>query len=105
MATTEAGGGVPGGEGLRERIAKALYENEAYDHWHCEVPDSELVDAVFSEIAAAGFELVPVERMDRLVKLARMYGDMRVVGPLGDVGSVADLLLQPGDLDRPEGRE
>jgi hypothetical protein len=64
-----------------------------------------LADVALAEIAAVGFELVESERMDRLVKLARMYGDMRVVGPSGDVGSVADLLLQPGDLDRPEGRE
>jgi hypothetical protein len=134
MVTTEAGGGVPSGvpsgDELRERLVQSVWlrynrvicdeltsvfvtDDEIMASWgNFEADQDEedqgdfrrIVGYCLAEIAAAGFEFVPVERMDRLVKLARMYGDMRVVGPSGDVGSVADLLLQPGDLDRPEGR-
>ena len=57
--TDEAGGGLP--QELRERIAyqafKAVGNYPAVADWQA------LADAILAEIAAAGYELVPVARM------------------------------------------
>jgi hypothetical protein len=100
MATTEAGRGVP--QELRERIAAYAASMDGYD-WPLETERELCADDYYQEadkiaqmIAAAGFELVPVERMDRL----------RNAAGRDDVMNLAwRSLLKPGDLDRPEGRE
>jgi hypothetical protein len=75
----------------------------------------DMADAILAEIAAAGFELVPVGRMDRLVKRAGELVEVNVKNAYVPsqyrtaTGYTDDALLicglEPGDLDRPEGRE
>jgi hypothetical protein len=96
VVTTEAGGGVPGGE-LVERLAYALVRYRSSDKAEPSFLEREEADAILAEIAAARFELVPRERMDRLLEFAEAHHN-EYCQPWGHC-------LQDGDLDRPEGRE
>jgi hypothetical protein len=91
MATTEAGGGVP--LELRERLAWNIEGSP-------EFTAHEIADCVLQEIAAAGFELVPTERWGRVRRDAYEYNMLYKLG-----AQVAKPACQPGDLERPEGRE
>jgi hypothetical protein len=110
MATTEAGGIVP--QELRDVIAAAQAK-----FWRSTNPkvlarEAECADAILAEIAAAGYEIQPVARMNRLRWTARVACSVVRAEPGEDFSDVfADLMtcvddmLQPGDLDRGEGRE
>jgi hypothetical protein len=123
MATTEAGGIVP--QELRERIGayftwaapsdgEEFGEFPAWDQLTEEDQSFGLrkADAILAEIAAAGYEIQPVARMNRLRWTARVACSVVRAEPGEDFSDVfADLMtcvddmLQPGDLDRGEGRE
>jgi hypothetical protein len=94
MATDEAGGGVPGGE-LRERLSKVLKAGG----WGISFSSPEIADAILAEMEAAGFAMVPVERLRWLEKAVDTCpGHFDCIGyHLRDP--------EPGDLDRPGGRE
>lgn len=93
---------------LREVMCQALTR-----HWHG--PDADMHDlegececleeagVMLAAIEQAGFVIVHRDRWDRVAAMARVFADSRVVGPSGDVGSVDELLLQPGDLEASEG--
>lgn len=72
MATTEAGGGVPS---MEERVGRAAYSASNWGN------AGDIFNPAFfedigrdflEELKAAGLELVPVERMDRLLQLESM---------------------------------
>lgn len=72
--TTERGPGVPDAEELRERLAISYYGLRWSDahSWGWISPEHkvgyyEVVDAILQEIDAAGFELVPVDILGRVV--------------------------------------
>jgi hypothetical protein len=90
MATSEAGGIVP--EELRERIADVL------DGYGVMSGGTRIIEDVFAEIAAAGYELVPVDRMERLRYAASHPEPARG-------STMPAVVLMPGDLDRPGGAE
>jgi hypothetical protein len=105
MATTEAGGIVP--EELRERLI-ALFS------WMNEVPidsgsDVAVADDVLAEIAVAGYELVPSDRMERLRESHRMrYEEVeRLTLGMPETKRLAyrSGWYHEGDLDRGEVRE
>jgi hypothetical protein len=106
----EAGGGMP--KELRDRIALVLCPKdwepptdkrgdddpegkESQKRWVAAGAQM-MASLVLAEIAAAGFELVEKERMDRLRNAAGRDDAMNLAWRS---------LLKPGDLDRPEGRE
>jgi hypothetical protein len=102
MATTEAGGGVP----LLEAVTEWLWRVYGYpgDFWeaHPVTVDKYWEDAgaLLDTIAAAGYELVPAERMDRLRRIAAWTGHTPAIA-----ADVCRPMVQPGDLDAPGGRE
>lgn len=103
--TTEPRPVVPGMEELRERLAETYYRLRWADgSWSWLAPQHkapyyELVDALLAEIAAAGLSIVASDRLNRLEAALQVFADNRVIGPRGDVGSVEELLLRPGDLE------
>lgn len=94
MLTTEAGGGVP--EELRERLELLIRDERMMYH---STPRREFADAILAEIAAAGFELVASDRMDRLVALADLADDYCQSGITGE-WTCRCAQPEPGDLDR-----
>jgi hypothetical protein len=105
--TTEVGGIVPQDE-LRERLVEAGVKGEWASDW-CDdssVTMEWIADAIFAEIAAAGYELVPVDRLGRvglaLWSLMEEDGwtDELVGLEPGDRATIPGALT--GDLDRRE---
>jgi hypothetical protein len=81
-------------EELRDRLVMTARE---YSWSHGELTDEEeFVGAILVEIRAAGYVLVPTDRLERLRFAA---GRDDAVNPLWRS------LLKPGDLDRAEGGE
>jgi hypothetical protein len=100
MATTEAGGGVPGELWDKLLIAYA----EAAGRRFTNGADYDAANFALSAIAAAGYELVAEDRLERLCRSGaigvRMFSRENQLGAQGHEA----LGLLPGDLDQEEGR-
>ena len=85
--TTERGPGVP--DELRERCIRALGGPAPILDWGI------LVDVILAEIDAAGYRIVPADRLERLIAVAENVLTWNQRGYL----SPEQLGLQSGDLD------
>jgi hypothetical protein len=93
MATTEAGGIVP--MELREQLIEHMRFSTLINE-----PDeltADAVDEMLAAIADAGYELVPVDRMERLVNLALAVEAYAMSNDLGD--EIHDHLDRPGGAE------
>jgi hypothetical protein len=67
------------------------------------IRDVDIVDAILEEIEAAGYVLVPTDRMERLRRAARHWFEWHKDFGDSDEKAVASAGLKPGDLDWTEG--
>jgi hypothetical protein len=98
---TEVGGGVPSGE-LRDRLVDRFLAKPIPTHWMSTRTSwgNDVVDAILAEIAAAGYELVPADRLERLRRIAEWTEKTPAIA-----ADVCRPMAMPGDLDRLGGGE
>ena len=90
---------------LRERLATAMYDHlggrkpvntELY--FEC----GELTDAMLAAITAAGYVIVPTDRLERLIEAATMYESdlLETCGQYTELTRQCTSVLELGDLER-----
>lgn len=93
---------------LRERCAHAHYRLRwARDDWRHMAPVHreayyEVADAILAEIIAAGYVIVPTDRLERLIEAATMYESdlLETCGQYTELTRQCTSVLELGDLER-----
>ena len=102
--TTERGPGVP--DELRERVSFGICMALHQDREYCQSSESGnwnwIADLVVAEIDAAGYVIVPTDRLERLIEAATMYESdlLETCGQYTELTRQCTSVLELGDLER-----